>query len=126
MALDPLHDVVERRIQEALEAGAFANLAGAGKPLELEDLTRVPEDLRAGYLVLKSAGVLPEELELRQSLLKLDDLLAACDAEPDRERLARERAIAALRLAMLREGRGFGPAHQEYSDPLLRRLERPT
>lgn len=124
MALDPLHDVVERRIQEALEAGAFANLPGAGRPLELEDLTRVPEELRAGYMVLKSAGLLPEELELRQSLVRLDDLLAACESEPDRERLSRERAVAALRVAMLREKRGFGPAHQEYADQLAARLGR--
>lgn len=124
MALDPLHDIVERRIQEALEAGAFANLAGAGRPLELDDLSRVPEDLRAGYMVLKSAGVLPEELELRQSLLKLEDLLAACESEPEREKLARERAVAALRVAMLREKRGFGPAHQEYADQLAARLAR--
>ena len=124
MAFDPLHDVVERRIQEALEAGAFANLPGAGRPLELEDLTRVPDELRAGYMLLKSAGLLPEELELRQSLLRLDDLLAACESGPERERLARERAVAALRVAMLREKRGFGPAHQEYADKLEARFRR--
>lgn len=124
MAPDPLHDLAERRIQEALEAGLFANLPGAGLPLNLEDLSGVPEDLRAGYLLLKNAGVLPDELELRQSLLKLDDLLAACDDEGQRARLRSQRATALLRVALLREHRGFGPAHQEYEAQLAARLGR--
>ncbi|MFM7298600.1 MAG: DnaJ family domain-containing protein [Planctomycetota bacterium] len=120
--MDPLHDVIERRIREAEEAGLFRGLPGEGKPLELEDLTRVPEDLRGGYILLKNAGVLPEELELRQSLLRLDDLISACESEGERERLSRERAVGALRLAMLRERRGFGPAHEEYAARLAERL----
>ena len=120
--MDPLHDVIERRIREAEEAGLFRDLPGAGKPLEIEDLTRVPEDLRGGYILLKNAGALPEGLELRQTLLRLEDLIAACESEGERERLVRERTSGALRLAMLRERRGFGPAHEEYAARLAQRL----
>lgn len=122
MNSNPLDDVVERRIQDAEAAGLFRNLPGTGQPLELEDLSRVPDDLRGGYILLKSAGVLPEELELRQSLLRIDDLLAACEEEGRCETLRRERAIAALRLSMLRERRGFGPVHDEYAAKLGARL----
>ena len=45
--------LAEERIKEAQRAGAFDNLPGKGKPLDLEDLSWVPEDLRIGYLVLK-------------------------------------------------------------------------
>lgn len=38
--------LAEQRIQEAMRSGEFANLPGHGKPLELEDLSGVPEDLR--------------------------------------------------------------------------------
>jgi hypothetical protein len=53
--------IAEERIREAQQAGAFDNLPGKGKPLELEDLSWVPEELRIGYLVLKNAHVLPPE-----------------------------------------------------------------
>ena len=119
---NPLDDVVERRIQDAEAAGLFRNLPGAGRPIEVEDLSRVPEELRGGYILLKNAGVLPEELELRQSVLRLDDLLAACEDEERRAVLGRERALAALRLSMLRERRGLGPAHDEYAAQLATRL----
>lgn len=124
--VDPLHRIAERKIEEALERGEFERLPGAGRPLELEDLSRVPEDLRAGYLLLKSAGVLPEELELKQHLLRLDDLLAACHDEGTKRKLVAERTTTALRFALLLERRGFGPAHQEYAERLTEKLGRPS
>ena len=42
--------------------------------------------------------------------------------EERRAVLGRERALAALRLSMLRERRGLGPAHDEYSAKLSARL----
>ena len=56
-------------LRDAIEAGAFASLPGHGKPLVLEDLSRVPADLRAGYMLLKSANVLPEEMELKTGIV---------------------------------------------------------
>jgi hypothetical protein len=122
--VDPLHRIAERKIQDALERGEFERLPGAGRPLELEDLSRVPEDLRAGYVLLKNAGVLPEELELKKHLLTLDDLLAACRDEGARRKLLAERTSAALRYALLSEKRGFGPAHQEYAERIAGKLGR--
>ncbi len=45
--------IAEQRILEAQRKGEFDNLPGKGKPLELEDLSWVPEELRIGYHVLK-------------------------------------------------------------------------
>lgn len=120
---DPLHDLAEEKIRAALEAGLFDGLPGRGRPLELEDLSLVPAELRTGYMVLKSANVLPEELELKQSLLRIEDLLAACEDEPENRALERQRSTASLRLSMLLEKRGFGPAHLEYAAKLAARLE---
>lgn len=122
--MDPLHRIADRKIEAALERGEFDHLAGAGRPLDLEDLSRVPEDLRAGYVVLKNAGVLPEELELKKEMLRLEDLIAACHDEGAKRRLVSERTTAALRYALLLEKRGFGPAHQEYADQLAAKLGR--
>lgn len=112
--MDAFQALVDERIREAMAAGLFDRLPGAGKPLELEDLSGVPQDLRAGYILLKSAGALPEELELKQELLRLDDLISACDDDARSRELRRQRANGALRLSMMLERRGFGPAHAEY------------
>ena len=38
--------IVEERIRQAQKNGDFDNLSGAGKPLNLEDISQIPEDLR--------------------------------------------------------------------------------
>lgn len=50
--------LAEVKIQEAIRKEELENLPGKGKPLNLEDLSRVPEDLRVGYILLKNAGVI--------------------------------------------------------------------
>ena len=44
MALSYFARVVEERIREAQREGAFDNLPGTGKPLQLEDQSLIPED----------------------------------------------------------------------------------
>ena len=67
--------IAEERILDAQRAGAFDDLPGKGQPLNLEDLSWVPEDLRIGYHILKNAHVLPPEAELLKDIHTLEDLL---------------------------------------------------
>ncbi len=60
--------LIERRIREAEAAGMFQNLPGAGKPLPPDDDAHVPEDLRAGYRLLKNAGYAPSWIELQKHI----------------------------------------------------------
>lgn len=103
--MDALHRIADAKIREAIARGEFDDLPGKGKPLQLEDLSRVPEDLRGGYLLLKGAGVLPEEVELRKELLTLQDLLRACTDAGERDRLRRTVRERSLRLAILLDHR---------------------
>ena len=48
--------IIEGKIAEAQTAGAFDDLPGAGKPLDLDDDRLVPEDVRAAYRILRNAG----------------------------------------------------------------------
>ena len=119
--------LAEERLREAVRAGEFDDLPGKGEPLELEDLSGVPEDLRASYLLLKGANVLPEELRLRKELLRLTDLIAACTDEREASRLTDERARAGLRLRVMleKEGRGLSAdLLADYGNALEDRLER--
>ncbi len=55
-ALSAIAFVAEQKILEAQQEGAFDNLPGTGKPLELEDTSHIPEELRMAYTLLKNAG----------------------------------------------------------------------
>ena len=87
--MEYLHRLVEERIQTAQDEGAFENLPGKGKPLNLDDDSTVPEDLRLTFKVLKNAHCLPIEMELRKEILSLRQLLKAAidpDARPELRR----------------------------------------
>ncbi len=77
--------LVEQRIQEGIENGAFDNLAGAGKPLNLEEDAMVPEDLRMAYRLLRSNGLAPLWVQVNREI------------RDDVERLARFRTFVAGR-----------------------------
>lgn len=55
--------IAEQRIAEAIENGDFDDLPGSGKPLQLDDDSLVPEELRLAYRVPKNAGFVPSEIE---------------------------------------------------------------
>ena len=88
--------LVEQKIREAQQAGEFDRLEGAGRPVDLEAYFNTPEELRAGYAVLKNAGVLPEEAALLKELNEAAARLADCRDEAERERL--RRAVRDLKL----------------------------
>jgi hypothetical protein len=57
----------DEKIEEAIASGEFDNLPGKGRPLDLDGYFATPEHLRMGYFILKSADVIPDEMErLRQ------------------------------------------------------------
>jgi len=73
-----------------------------------DDAEGVPAELRAAWRVLKSAGCIPEELELRKSIVRLEDLLAACADDGDAARLRRTLEEKRLRYRLLMERRPPG------------------
>lgn len=100
-----LEHLAESKIRAAMARGEFDNLPGYGKPLQLEDLSRVPAELRMGYKLLRDAGCLPPELEARKEEARLSALLAATGDAKERARLSRLRADAQLRYQLLIERR---------------------
>ena len=105
--------VVEEKIRAAQEAGAFDNLPGKGKPLELEDWSDVPEDLRISYHVLKNAGVLPPEAQLRKEIHTLQDLLKHVEGEEQRKALAKSIEWKMIHLDLLQR-RSLGMEGARY------------
>ena len=64
------HTLIDQQMAAAQAAGAFDNLPGAGKPLQLGDDALVPEELRVGYRMLKGAGFAPPWIELQKEINK--------------------------------------------------------
>ena len=94
--------IAEQRILEAQRAGTFDDLPGKGKPLHLEDLSWVPDDLRIGYHILKNAHVLPPEAELLKDIHTLEDLLKHVENEGQRQALAKSIQSKMIRLDLLK------------------------
>jgi hypothetical protein len=102
-----IESLAEEKIQQGLRDGAFDNLPGKGRPLEMERLSSVPADLRIGYKVLKNAGYLPQELQLHKEIVTLGDLLRCCTDDGERKQLTRRLNEKKLRFNQLMEKRNL-------------------
>ena len=116
--------IAEERILEAQRAGAFDDLPGKGKPLELEDLSCVPEDLRIGYHVLKNAHVLPPEAELLKDIRTLEDLLKHVEDEGQRSALAKSIQLKLIRLDLMRRRSMSMSSLRDYNRKLIEKFRR--
>ncbi|MCQ4085246.1 DnaJ family domain-containing protein [Saccharibacillus sp. JS10] len=117
--------LAEKKIDEAVKNGEFDDLPGKGKPIELDDVSGVPEELRVSYRILKNAGMLPQEVVLRKECLELEDLLAVCRSEVERKEIGDRLKAQRLKLRMLEEERGWNArdgAYSEYADRIKERL----
>jgi hypothetical protein len=112
--------LAEEKIRAAEREGAFDNLPGAGKPLALDDDRLVPEELRAGYRILKNAGFVPPEIDARKEALSLQKLITVTTDEE-----ARKRALTRLALIETCLGsRGTLVSRSPYYDRIVERLNR--
>ena len=116
--------LAEQRILEAQRKGEFDDLAGKGKPLELEDHSDVPEDLRMAYHVLKNANVLPPEAELMKDIRILEDLLKHVEDEGERKSLAKSLQWKMIRLDILKRRSMNLASVRAYSRKIVAKLSR--
>ena len=114
--------IAEQRIREAIERGEFDNLEGRGKPLDLRDDSWIPEDLRMAYKILKNAGCLPAELELRKEVMNLRDLLHTIDDNQLRIRKIRELNFKLLKLNEMRKKPFHLDNFPEYEDKIYKKI----
>jgi hypothetical protein len=122
MALSYFARIAEERIREAQKEGAFDNLPGKGKPLILEDMSMVPEDLRMSYHILRNARVLPPEAEIQKEIHTLQDLLKYVDDEGERKALAKEIEWKVIRLDLLKKRSFSWQTSRLYGKKLVRRF----
>jgi len=115
--------IIEERILQAQRRGVFENLPGSGKPLEIEDDSHIPEDLRLAYKILKNAGCIPPEIELKKEIHQTRDLLAAMDDTAQKYRTLTRLNYLILKLNCLRKTSVEREMPQLYAAKLAIRME---
>ncbi len=101
--MDIFRYIAERRIQEAIENGEFDDLPNRGKPLELDDDSWLPEDIRVAYRILKNAGCIPPEVELKKEISSLRELIETIDDNQERLRKIRQLNFKIMKFNMMRK-----------------------
>ncbi len=122
ISMDIFAKIAEQRIREAMERGEFAHLEGSGKPLDLGNDSWIPEDLRMSYKILKNAGCLPPELELRKEVLNLRELLRTIDDNQERIKKIRELNFRLLKLNEMRKKPFHLDDFPEYEEKIYKNL----
>ena len=118
-----LERIVEERIQVSQKKGDFDNLPGAGKPLEFEDDSHVPEELRLPYKILKNADCLPPEIEIKKEIERTEDLLAGMSDTAERYRTMKRLNYLIFKLNSTRTSSVLMDVPQKYMVRLTERIE---
>jgi hypothetical protein len=113
--------VAEKIILDAMENGEFDNIKGKGKPLNLDDDSNIPPDLRMGYKILKNSGHLPPEIEQEREIKSVKDLLANCRDERERYRQMQKLNYLILKANMQRK-RPIALEKSQYYDKAANRV----
>jgi hypothetical protein len=100
-----IESAIEKKIREAIARGEFDNLAGSGKPLDLDDYFNTPEDLRMAFSILKSNNFVPEEVELFREIADLGERLASSSSPAETEDLTTKLNERKLTLRLLLDKR---------------------
>jgi len=117
-----LEDIVEQKIRAALERGEFADLPGHGRPLDLTADPLVPEDLRVAYRILKNAGFVPPQLEARNEIHDLEQLIRGMDAGAERSKALRKLHLLNTQLSASQRGGRNLQLEADYYERLMERL----
>ena len=121
---DAIAFVAERKIQEALRNGEFDRLPGAGKPLEMEDLSHLPPESRMAYTILKNSGFVDMPQDMRRPLSPDRELTRTSPEEGTTHGRLRKLDVLAHRLRRARGQQDFLPPILDslYLDKLLKRV----
>jgi hypothetical protein len=114
--------IVEERILIAQRKGDFDNLEGAGKPLNLDELSGVPEDLKLSYKILKNADCLPPEIEIKKEICKTEDLLAGMDDTAEKYKVVKKLNFLIMKLNSIRKSSIEFEMPEKYLSNLVERF----
>ena len=116
--------IIEKRIQDAQNNGDFDNHPGKGKPIDLEDDSNIPEDLRLTYKILRNADCLPPELALRKEIRTMEDMLDDIHDEKEKFRHIKKINYKIMQLNMMGKGSPLLGESEVYYRKVLDKTDR--
>ena len=104
--MDLFSRIAEDKIKEAIKNGEFENLPGMGKPLDLkDDLPGMSAEMKMGYRMLKNAGFISDQVDLRKELITINDLISAATDDDEINRLQEKLTRKQLQFEKIMEQR---------------------
>ena len=101
--------IVEERIKKAQKKGDFDNLEGTNKPLKFDD-EHVPQELRLSHKILKNAGFLPPEIELKKKITQTEQLIETAEIDsPEKLKIQKKLNYLITKLNTIRGDRPISP-----------------
>lgn len=101
--------LVEERIKKAQKEGYFDDLEGSHKPLKF-DGQNVPDDLRLAHKIMKNAGFLPPEVELKKEITNTEQLLETAKIDsPKRVKIQKKLNYLLTKLSTARADQPCSP-----------------
>jgi len=115
--------IVEERIKKAQKKGEFDNLPGSGKPICFE-APNVPDELRMAHKILKNAGFLPPEIEVKKQISQTRELLDSIEAEgPEKTTVQKRLNYLLTKLDTLRGASCTAAlARDQYKNQMIKKL----
>lgn len=105
--MDRFGGLSEERIRKAYEEGEFERLPGLGKPLPKDEFADLPEEIRMAYRLLKNANFSPDEIDVKEEMLRIEDLIRKTEDELEKEELRKELSSKRLQYNGLLSKRGI-------------------
>lgn len=117
-----LNKIADERIREAMERGEFEDLPGKGKPLELEDDSHLPEDVRMAYKILKNANCLPPEVALMKEIRTTEQLLEGMRDTREKYKQMKKLNFLVMKLNMTRRTSVAFEENERYFEKLVDKM----
>jgi len=100
-----IESAIEQQIKAAIERGDFDNLAGKGKPLDLDAYFNTPEDMRMAFGMLRSNEFVPDEVEKLNEIARLRDTIKESTDETEKASLTKKLNELSLAVSLMIESR---------------------
>lgn len=118
-------DLISQRIEEAMQAGAFDNLPGKGKPLQVGPEPFVSADMQMANSLLKNNALTPAWISERKEMLTAIEQFRArlATAAEQMRRAMDEAAAGERREALHRQWHGWVERFRREAAELNRRIQ---
>ncbi|MBI4792295.1 MAG: DUF1992 domain-containing protein [Deltaproteobacteria bacterium] len=114
--------IAERKISQAIEEGSLDFARWKNMPLPADDDPLVPDDLKMAYKIMKNAGYLPPEIEMKKEIQTLEELIASTEDEHLRLKQMKKLTVLLMKVEAARKTPTNFAAQDDYYRKVVERV----